>query len=187
VPLEQVSDMAKNLMSVFGGEKAVDASDAQAEAQAEATTAALGAQSSRLPVIVLGKTLSFKGELSADEDLMLFGRVEGTINHTSALTVGVGGVVIGDIRAKVITIKGTVEGDLEATESITVTPTGSVLGDIAAPRVCIVEGAQFNGAVEMTEAPPVVAAKTTAPDAATPAGADAVLNEKAVDRILGDR
>jgi len=180
--------MAKNLMSVFGGpsEKAVDVSDAPVAAHAEATTIAPGTQSNRLPVIVLGKTLSFKGELSADEDLMLFGRVEGTIRHTATLTVGVGGVVIGDIRAKVITIKGTVEGDLEATESITVSPTGNVLGDIAAPRVCIVEGAQFNGAVEMTEAP-VAAAKTTAPDAATAVSAETVLDGKAVEKILGDQ
>ncbi len=32
--------------------------------------------------MVLGKTLSFKGELAADEDLLLMGRVEGTITHT---------------------------------------------------------------------------------------------------------
>jgi cytoskeletal protein CcmA (bactofilin family) len=178
--------MAKNLMSVFGAQngKTADASDAPVAAPPEATTTDPGSQSNRLPVIVLGKTLSFKGELSADEDLMLFGRVEGTIRHTASLTVGLGGVVIGDIRAKVINIKGTVEGDLEATESITVSPTGNVLGDIAAPRVCIVEGALFNGAVEMTQAP-ATAAKTTAPDVSTPVSPETALGDKAVEKILG--
>lgn len=179
--------MAKNLMSVFGAQsgKTADTSDAPVAAQPEATTAA-GSQSNRLPVIILGKTLSFKGELSADEDLMLFGRVEGTIHHTGSLTVAAGGVVIGDIRAKVINVKGTVDGDLAATESITVSPTGNVLGDMAAPRVCIIEGAHFNGAVEMTEAP-AAAAKTTEPDASAPASTEAVLGDKAVGKILGNQ
>ena len=33
-------------------------------------------------VAVLGPTLRFKGELSADEDFILQGRIEGSINHT---------------------------------------------------------------------------------------------------------
>jgi cytoskeletal protein CcmA (bactofilin family) len=177
-------------MSVFGGGhngKAAGAADAPAGASAEASAVSPGSQgiTNALPVMVLGKTLTFKGELSADEDLMLFGRVEGAILHTANLTVGVGGVVIGDIRAKAITIKGTVEGDLEATESVTISPTANVIGDIAAPRVCIVEGAQFNGAVEMTEAP-VVAVKAATPVAAAPAGTEAVLNDKAVETLLGE-
>src|SRR5262245_17063538 len=49
--------------------------------------------------MVLGKTLVFRGELSADEDLVLQGRVEGSIHHSQSLTVGVDGVVIGDIHA----------------------------------------------------------------------------------------
>src|SRR5579862_6220317 len=57
---------------------------------------------------VLGKTLIFKGELAADEDLILQGRVEGSIHHTQSLTVGVDGVVIGDTHARSILIEGTV-------------------------------------------------------------------------------
>src|SRR5262245_55441511 len=54
--------------------------------------------------MVLGKTLVFRGELSADEDLVLQGRVEGSIHHSQSLTVGVDGVVVGDIHAANITI-----------------------------------------------------------------------------------
>ena len=103
--------------------------------------------------MTLGKTLTFKGELAADEDMVLLGRVEGSISHTASLTVGPGGVVIGDVRARLITIKGTVEGDLEATESIVIAPTANVLGDLFAPCIAIVEGATFIGAVKMTAAP----------------------------------
>src|SRR3954471_19601409 len=114
--------MAKNLMSVFGAQNGkAPGETASAEAAAGSAPAAQS-ETGGLPVMVLGKTLVFKGELSADEDLLLFGRVEGSIAHSASLTVGLGGVVIGDIRARTITIKGTVEGDLEATESITIAP-----------------------------------------------------------------
>ncbi|MEJ0035054.1 MAG: polymer-forming cytoskeletal protein [Gammaproteobacteria bacterium] len=178
--------MAKNLMSVFGGGQNGKAGDAPAAADADASAASAGSQSfvNPQPVMVLGKTLSFKGELSADEDLILFGSVAGTIRHSSSLTVGIGGSVIGDIHAKAITIKGTVEGDIEATESITLSPTANVIGDIAAPRVSIIEGAQFNGAVEMTEAP-AAEARATAPASTTVAGTDAVLSDKAASALLG--
>ncbi len=182
--------MAKNLMSVFGGQngKASAGEAAAAATEAEAGTLQDSQNTpNRLPVMVLGKTLVFKGELSCDEDLMMFGRVEGSVRHSSSFTVGQGGTVIGDIHAKVIVVKGTVEGDLEATESITIGPTANVLGDIAAPRVCVVEGAQFNGAVEMTEAPPTEAKAAAPTTTATPANPDAVLSDKTVGQILGDK
>ena len=54
-------------------------------------------------VAVLGPTLRFKGELSADEDFILQGRIEGSINHTQSVTIGTDGVVVGNIHARVVT------------------------------------------------------------------------------------
>jgi cytoskeletal protein CcmA (bactofilin family) len=178
--------MAKNLMSVFGGQNGKTGdTPPPAEAEAGASGSPEGQNTpNRLPVMILGKTLVFKGELSADEDLILLGRVEGSIEHTSSLTVGHGGTVIGDIHAKVIVVKGTVDGDLTATESITISPSANVQGDIAAPRVCIVEGAQFNGAVEMTEAPPAADEKGSPAAGEAAAGGQAVLSDKSVEQVL---
>jgi cytoskeletal protein CcmA (bactofilin family) len=100
-------------------------------------------------IAVLGPTLRFKGELSAEEDFILQGRIEGSINHTQSVTIGTDGSVLGNIQARRITIEGTVEGDLHGSESVTVQETGRVTGNIYAPRVGIVEGATFNGRVEM--------------------------------------
>lgn len=165
--------MAKNLMSVFGSSPS---GKPEGSASAEIDPVAAAATSApQRSVMTLGKTLCFKGELAADEDLVLLGRVEGTITHTASVTVGVGGVVIGDIRARNITIKGTVDGDLEGIESIVIAPTANVLGDLAAPRVGIVEGAKFVGAVKMTAAPVAAAA-----------AADGVVNDKTADQILSN-
>ncbi len=98
---------------------------------------------------VLGPTLYFKGDLSADEDLLIQGRVEGSITHTQRLTVGPQGTVKANIKAQLIVVEGTVEGDLTADKSIFVKETAKVVGNIAAPTVSILEGACFSGNIDM--------------------------------------
>lgn len=98
---------------------------------------------------ILGPTLRFRGELSAQEDLIIQGSVEGSITHTQSLTVGAEGTMKGDIRARVIVIDGKVEGDLYATESVSIRATAKVKGNVFAPRVGITEGAFFQGQIEM--------------------------------------
>ena len=98
---------------------------------------------------VLGPTLKFRGELSAQEDLIIQGSVEGSITHTQSLTVGTDGTMKGDIRARVIVVDGKVEGDLYATESVSIRATAKVKGNVFAPRVGITDGAFFQGQIEM--------------------------------------
>jgi cytoskeletal protein CcmA (bactofilin family) len=101
----------------------------------------------RIPV--LGKTLLFRGELTAEEDVILQGRVEGSIRHARNLIIGTDGSVLGDVYASHLTVEGLVEGDLHCTEAVIVRATAQVRGNIFAPRVGITEGATFNGRVEM--------------------------------------
>jgi cytoskeletal protein CcmA (bactofilin family) len=98
---------------------------------------------------VLGPTLKFRGELSAQEDLIVQGSVDGSITHTQSLTIGTDGSMKGDIRARVIVIDGKVEGDLYATESVNIRATAKVKGNVFAPRVGISEGAFFQGQIDM--------------------------------------
>jgi len=136
-----------------------------------------GAQEAVRKVSVLGKTLVFKGELSADEDIVLQGRVEGSIHHTQSVTVGIDGVVIGDTNARSIVVEGTVEGDLRGTVSVLISATATVRGNISSPRVGIMEGANFNGSVDMSGSQ--ASARTSAPSA------DVGLSERSVEKILG--
>jgi cytoskeletal protein CcmA (bactofilin family) len=98
---------------------------------------------------VLGKTLLFRGELTAEEDVILQGRVEGSIRHARNLVIGAEGSVQGDVYASHLTVEGLVEGDLHCSEAVIVRATAQVRGNIFAPRVGIMEGATFNGRVEM--------------------------------------
>ena len=100
-------------------------------------------------VSVLGPTLVFKGELSADEDLMLKGRVEGSITQAPTIRIGEGGSVQGNVHAQYVTVEGDVEGDLHASSSVTVKDSAYVKGNIFSPKVSLIEGARFKGSIDM--------------------------------------
>jgi len=98
---------------------------------------------------ILGPTLYFKGDLTAEEDLLIQGRVEGSITHSQRLTVGAQGTVKANIRAQLIIVEGAVEGDLQAEKAIFVKESARVIGNIYAPVVSILEGASFSGNIDM--------------------------------------
>lgn len=105
----------------------------------------------RRNISVIGPTLRFKGELSAKEDLVIEGHIEGKIAHQEKnLTIGKQGRVKADIHAKVVDIQGEVEGDVRGDEVVRLKETAVVNGNISSPRVMIEEGAFFTGSIEMT-------------------------------------
>jgi cytoskeletal protein CcmA (bactofilin family) len=110
---------------------------------------------------VLGPTLRFKGELSAAEDLVIHGQVEGSIGPAPKVTIGPEAHVRAGVVADVIIVEGRVEGDLKAQVSITVRPKANVRGNLEAPAIHIAEGATFNGGIKME---PAVAGSSSARD-----------------------
>jgi cytoskeletal protein CcmA (bactofilin family) len=104
-------------------------------------------------VIDLGKSLVIKGDLSASEDLTLYGQMEGTItlpDHT--LSIGPHANIRASISAKAVVIMGAVTGNVTARERIEILATGSVTGDITSPRLVVAEGGHLRGKVEMPTA-----------------------------------
>jgi cytoskeletal protein CcmA (bactofilin family) len=98
---------------------------------------------------VFGPTLRFKGELKAQEDLKIEGRIEGTIQHQQRIVVGQKGEVVATVTAAAIDVDGKVQGDMHAKKSIKVSQSAVVRGNLRAPSVSITEGANFNGSVTM--------------------------------------
>ena len=100
-------------------------------------------------VSVFGPTLRFKGELKAQEDIKIEGRIEGTIDHQQKVIVGATGEVVARVNATAIDVDGRVQGDMVARKSVKVSQSAVVRGNIRAPSVSITEGANFNGGVTM--------------------------------------
>lgn len=99
---------------------------------------------------VLGPTLSFKGELKADEDLLIRGKIEGSIQHSSNLKIGKEGKIKAKVNAEYIEVHGEVKGDLSGSKSVVVKDSANVSGNIYSPSVSLYEGAKFNGNIDMS-------------------------------------
>lgn len=112
-------------------------------------------------VSVIGPTLVFKGELSADEDLVIEGTIEGTIaHHKKNLTVGKQGRVTADIHASSVLVEGTLNGNIHSDGLVSLAKTAVVEGDIFCARLVFEDGASFTGRVDMAKPNPLKIADT---------------------------
>jgi len=98
---------------------------------------------------VVGPSILINGNLQGDEDLLVLGRVEGSINRTKTINIAESGIVKAEITVKNAVVSGVVVGNITASDSVEITEAGRMVGDIRAPRVIIVDGARFRGAVDM--------------------------------------
>lgn len=101
---------------------------------------------------VIGPTLRFKGELSANEDLIIEGEIEGTIAHQEKnLTVGKEGRVKASINARTVEIYGKVEGDICSEDVVKLAKSADVTGNILCARIIMEDGAKFSGGIKMSQ------------------------------------
>jgi len=123
---------------------------------------------------VLGQSVVLKGELSADEDLLIEGQFEGTLSLVQhCLTVGSNGQVKAEVKARQAVIMGTVTGKVSAREKVEIRRTGHLVGDLATGSVAIEEGAYFKGSIEILrdetkESPRVASIHSAAPHSSAP-------------------
>jgi len=118
----------------------------------------------------IGRSIVLKGELSANEDLVIDGQFDGNVNlQDHCLTVGPNGKVNAEVQARQVVVYGTVSGNVNAREKIEVRRTGHVTGDLKSGSVSIEEGAYFKGSIDILreakpeERKPVTAAATSKP------------------------
>lgn len=98
----------------------------------------------------IGATVSIQGEISAEEDLLIEGRVKGTIKlKKNTLTIGSQGNVDAEVHAHTILVDGQVRGDLYASERISIRSSARIEGNLLAPRMSLEEGARFRGTIDM--------------------------------------
>lgn len=98
----------------------------------------------------IGRSITIHGEVTGDEDLLIQGRVEGSVElRQQSITVGQDGRVTASITGRIIVVEGQVEGDLRAEEQVVLKASAKVQGDITAPRVVLEDGATFSGGVDM--------------------------------------
>ncbi len=98
---------------------------------------------------IIGKQITIRGNLSGGEDLVVEGRIEGTVALKNHLTIEESGTVEADIDVADLTINGQIRGDIVAAQSVSINSPAKVVGNIRAPRIIIEDGARFKGSIDM--------------------------------------
>ncbi len=114
----------------------------------------------------IGSSITIHGEVTGDEDLLIQGQVDGSVElKEHAVTIGGDGQVTASIHARVVTVEGRVDGDIEAQEQVILRSSSRVEGDITAPRVVLEDGARFRGGVDMGDPTKVASREETSSSA----------------------
>jgi len=98
---------------------------------------------------IIGQNSKIKGEIIANEDVIIEGKVNGKIKIEKDLIVNPNGDIKAQIFANAISIKGKVQGDITAKSRVEILASGALEGNIKAPAIIIAEGSFFKGNVDM--------------------------------------
>lgn len=135
----------------------------------------------------IGKSVQINGDLTGNEDLVIEGKLEGKVLlKAHQLTIGANGRIRGEIRAKAVTVVGQLVGNIKADDKVEISASGSMEGDIHAPRIVIVDGANFRGSVDMSsrQAPSNVTATQPIP---TPVVKSSQRDQRAPEPIVAGK
>jgi len=100
----------------------------------------------------IGKSVVICGEVKGSEDLIIDGRVEGTVTLLeSRLTIGASAQVAADLSAKDVLILGHVNGNVVASGRVELRAGCAMEGDIRALRLAVEDNAVFCGKVDLTQ------------------------------------
>lgn len=139
------------------GKKSADkGQDSGAQAKAPQPGTAADASAARRPpagpreAAVIGPSIHIDGDLRGEEDLIIEGEVNGTVQlRNNTLTIGAQGKVNANVFAHSVYVEGYMEGDLFGSERVCIRKSAQVRGNITSPRISLEDGARFKGSIEM--------------------------------------
>ena len=116
---------------------------------------------------VIAKGTHITGTIDTDALLMIDGNIEGEVQSTSDVSVGLNGRFIGQMNAKHILVSGSVEGDLEC-DRLEVLRSGVVNGNVVVRELTIEQGGRFFGQSREAGKPEKAEKPADAAEPATP-------------------
>ena len=100
----------------------------------------------------IGKSIVIRGEVKGGEDLVIDGRVEGTVTLAEhRLTIGPNANVTADLAAHDVLVQGKVKGNVQATGRVELRAGCTLEGDVRAYRLAIEDNAVLRGKVDLTQ------------------------------------
>jgi cytoskeletal protein CcmA (bactofilin family) len=90
-----------------------------------------------------------QGEVAAEGDIRIDGKIIGNVSTKSKLVIGATGIIEGDVYCQNGYIDGKITGKLQVEELLILSKTAQILGDISIKKLVVEEGARLNGKVSM--------------------------------------
>ena len=98
---------------------------------------------------LVGAGTVIKGDIKCSGDIRIDGTVEGNVEVSQKVVVGITGIVVGNIKSEDTSISGKVEGNIKSDESTVLHGSGTINGDISTKQIIIEQGGNFNGVCKM--------------------------------------
>ena len=108
-----------------------------------------GAESSSTELNFLGSGTVIDGTIRATNSVRIDGKVKGKLICKNTLTVGVNGVIEGEVEAKNAIVGGNIKGKIKVAEKLVLEAKSTLVGDLKASKLLIDEGAVFEGTSDM--------------------------------------
>ena len=100
---------------------------------------------------MLGNKVVVEGHIRSQEDLIIEGEVEGTIDVAGhLLTIAVNGNVRANVKATEINVLGSLQGTVDGADKIYIRSGGRFVGDIHARGIVIEDGGFIRGKVDLS-------------------------------------
>jgi cytoskeletal protein CcmA (bactofilin family) len=97
----------------------------------------------------IGPQSEFQGDITVRGTLRVDGRVTGKV-QAEEMILSKTAVIKGDVLAQRIIVGGSVEGTIRATALVEIRANGRVQGDIFTDHFSVMDGARFNGRIDMS-------------------------------------
>jgi cytoskeletal protein CcmA (bactofilin family) len=97
---------------------------------------------------LIAKRTRVGGLIETEGDVVVEGRVEGTIRAGGCVTIGVSGVAVSDVEAGRAMVLGILIGNVTAFERIDVAASARIIGDVRAPAIVVATAGLVEGIIE---------------------------------------
>ncbi len=94
---------------------------------------------------IIGSGVRVKGNLASEHDIIIDGSLSGNVKTKGAITVGVNGIIKGNLAARDVSIAGQLDGDIKSSNQVSIGETGRVRGNIHCGELSVATGAVFMG------------------------------------------
>ena len=94
---------------------------------------------------VIGAGASFEGVLKTTEDVLIEGKLTGSVTSDSTVLLNTGARLQADVEAKCVVVHGQIVGNVVAHERLDIGASGRIRGDVTAGAARVAEGGVLDG------------------------------------------